>query len=87
MPSLQVLMGQKYGYRPIPAFIEAEEFEGMRGLLPAEGEARAALDRWYVRDDNAVPAQYVLQPIDSVLTDYHSSVSRQSEHFGHVRKK
>ncbi|WAQ98657.1 NWD2-like protein [Mya arenaria] len=71
----EVLMGQKYGYRPIPAFIEAAEFEGMRALLAAEGEdaeGLATLGRWYIRDDNSVPPQYVLQPIDSVLTNYHS---------------
>lgn len=71
----QVLMGQKYGYRPIPAFIEAQEFETLRRVLVEDGEEDlSVLDLWYLKDSNSVPPQYVLQPIDSILKNYDSLV-------------
>lgn len=69
-----MLLGQKYGYRPIPASIDLEEFEIIRKHLDDEEFDLSLLDVWYVRDDNSVPPQYVLQPIDSVLRNYDSSV-------------
>jgi len=69
-------MGQKYGYRPIPAIIETSEFELLRRLLDEDGEDDlTVLDIWYLKDSNSVPPQYVLQPIDSVLKNYDSLVS------------
>lgn len=69
-------MGQKYGYRPIPAMIDAQEFETLRQLLDEDGEDDlSVLDIWYLKDSNSVPPQYVLQPIDSVLKNYDSLVS------------
>lgn len=68
-------MGQKYGYRPIPAFIEAQEFETLRRVLVEDGEEDlSVLDLWYLKDANSVPPQYVLQPIDSILKNYDSLV-------------
>ncbi|KAH3837292.1 hypothetical protein DPMN_110677 [Dreissena polymorpha] len=68
-------MGQKYGYRPIPAFVEAEEFEAIRSHVVEED--LELLDLWYVRDDNSVPPQYVLQPINTILRNYDSSVRQR----------
>ena len=61
-----MLIGQKYGYRPIPASIEADEFEALHKLLGEQGSDLSALNVWYLKDENAVPAQYVLQPINSI---------------------
>jgi len=78
----QALLGQKYGYRPFPPTIDAEEFSAIRAELAAEaGEdeedsgndrqaSLALLDTWFKRNTNVVPPVYRLQPISSVLPDY-----------------
>ncbi|KAL3867039.1 hypothetical protein ACJMK2_044276 [Sinanodonta woodiana] len=71
-PNFVALIGQKYGYRPIPAMIAAVEFEVLRSCLDIAGEDLHVLDKWYRKDDNALPAEYVLQPISSILNDYNS---------------
>jgi hypothetical protein len=68
-----MLIGQKYGYRPIPASVDADEFEIIRRHLEDEDDL-SLLDVWYIRDENTVPSQYVLQPIDSILKNYDSPV-------------
>lgn len=58
-PNFLVLLGDRYGWRPLPPVIPAREMEGMRDLFTAEVSGRVA--EWYRRDENAVPADYVLQ--------------------------
>ena len=70
----QALIGQKYGYRPIPASVDGEEFEIIRAELEQQSEDLRLLDTWYLRDENCVPPQYVLQPINAILKNYDSSV-------------
>ena len=62
-PNFIVLLGDRYGWRPPPAEVPAEEFEAIRAGVTDAGAA-AALDEWYKRDDNAVPPLYLLQPRD-----------------------
>ena len=33
------------------------------------------MDTWYRRDDNTVPAVFILQPISSILTNFNNKVS------------
>lgn len=76
-PNFIVLLGDRYGWRPLPPEIEAEEFEEILGVLSENQrrllcfeeipEALLYQDRrertgWYRRDDNAVPAVYCLRP-------------------------
>jgi WD40 repeat protein len=72
-PNFIVLLGNRYGWRPLPPQVPADEFEELlkftgtpeeRALLccpppPVEPEPGR---HWYRRDDNAVPASYVLRP-------------------------
>jgi hypothetical protein len=69
-PNFIILLGDRYGWRPLPYAIPAAEFEA---LLPHLTEAEHAMacwregqpadaQGWYRRDDNALPAEYVLQP-------------------------
>ena len=58
-PNFLILLGDRYGWRPLPHRIDASEFEALFGALDAPD--RSALRRWYRRDDNARPAEYVLQ--------------------------
>jgi hypothetical protein len=60
-PNFIVLLGDRYGWRPAPYEIPADEYAGIRDLSDS-GEDRRLLDRWYERDDNAVPPVYVLRP-------------------------
>ncbi|KAK0046460.1 NACHT and WD repeat domain-containing protein 2 [Biomphalaria pfeifferi] len=71
-PNFIVFLGQKYGYRPIPAEILASEFELLRECTKQSAEELHLLDEWYKRDDNYVPAVYVLQPISSIFTNFNN---------------
>lgn len=59
-PNFLVLLGDRYGWRPLPAHVPADEFEAIRAATPP-GDL-LLLDAWYRKDDNAVPPEYVLLP-------------------------
>jgi WD40 repeat protein len=59
-PNFVVLLGDRYGWRPLPEVVDADEFEALKALLAPEH--LAAAEAAYYRDDNAVPAEYVLKP-------------------------
>ncbi len=60
-PSFLVLVGQRYGWRPLPSRIDAALFQQLVGSpTAAAGQDAALLRRWYVLDRNAVPAQLEL---------------------------
>jgi WD40 repeat protein len=65
-PNFLVLLGDRYGWRPLPHEFSAEDFEAIVGALPGSSDVSSAdrmvLERWYRRDDNATPSMYVLQP-------------------------
>lgn len=67
--SFQTFLGQKYGYRPFPAKIVASEFEKLLGAVESNDDLQL-LKHWFWRDDNSVPAEYLLQPITSLLPHY-----------------
>ena len=57
-PNFVVLLGDRYGWRPLPEVVDAEEFETVTARLAPEDAAVAAAA--YDRDDNAVDPEYVL---------------------------
>jgi hypothetical protein len=59
-PNFVVLLGDRYGWRPLPEIVAAPEFETVASLLSPTD--RIAAHAAYHRDDNAVPPQYVLVP-------------------------
>ena len=76
-PNFIVLLGNRYGWRPLPAEIEAREFEELLAQVPDADKTLLATDGpvpawrdgqrvarvgWYRKDLNAVPAMYLLQP-------------------------
>ena len=75
-PNFLVLMGDRYGWRPLPPAIPAEEFAAVSSCYAADAAARTLLDRWYWRDDNAVPVAYVLQPRPAQYADWAAVESR-----------
>jgi hypothetical protein len=59
-PNFVVLLGDRYGWQPVPAEIPADRFTEILGRV-ADSKDKAALEFWYRRDDNAVPPAYFLQ--------------------------
>jgi WD40 repeat protein len=61
-PNFLMLIGDRYGWRPLPTEIPAEEFEAILAILATDDERCDLLNRWYCCDDNALPPHYRLQP-------------------------
>ncbi len=61
-PNFVLLLGQRYGWRPLPAVIPAPEFDAIFEAIQDAG-AKAILERWYQLDENALPdGERVLRP-------------------------
>jgi len=61
-PNFILLLGERYGWRPLPEEIPEDEFKEIEQHVK-DPEDRNLLSEWYRRDDNAVPdAMYCLQP-------------------------
>lgn len=59
-PNFLILLGDKYGWQPIPEIIPEDEMNAILGVL--DGRDKALTQKWYHLDENAIPAEYVLQP-------------------------
>ncbi len=66
-PNFIILLGERYGWCPLPPQIPADEFKKLSNQVPKADQP--LLDKWYLRDDNAVPSEYVLQPWDDHTYD------------------
>ncbi|XP_028397582.1 NACHT domain- and WD repeat-containing protein 1-like [Dendronephthya gigantea] len=75
-PNFITFLGQKYGYRPFPAKIEENEFQQLIGAVDGD-EDRATLQRWFRLDSNAVPREYILQPVTSILPNYRNESNQE----------
>ncbi len=60
-PNFIALLGDRYGWRPLPAEIPAGEFAAIEAAVTAP-DHRALLSTWYRLDENAVPPVWCLQP-------------------------
>ena len=68
-PNFLILLGDRYGWEPVPARIESQEYLILRAHAnSAEGEL---LDRWYIHDENAAPSQHALKRRDEDFDEYH----------------
>ena len=56
-PNFVILLGRRYGWRPVPSEIPSSLFER---LVEAAGRDDRLLRRWYVADTNAVPPRHRL---------------------------
>ena len=66
-PNFVVLLGDRYGWRPLPEVIDGSEFATVQALLsPAD---RSTAEAAYYRDDNAVPPEYLLKPRGEAADD------------------
>jgi WD40 repeat protein len=59
-PNFIVLLGNRYGWRPLPYEIPNDEYEKI--ISSIYGNDKLLLEQWYQRDDNADPGVHVLQP-------------------------
>lgn len=60
-PNFIILLGDRYGWCPLPSQIPSDEFDQIYQHTTNTQE-RALLDMWYKLDKNALPPEYVLQP-------------------------
>ena len=67
-PNFIVLLGDRYGWRPLPPQIEAGEFDSLLTRLTKKDEKKRLL-QWYRRDDNAAPLEYCLLPRSGEFVD------------------
>ncbi|CAG9265289.1 hypothetical protein PUN4_50051 [Paraburkholderia unamae] len=63
-PNFLALLGDRYGWRPLPDSLPLAVYEAITSTLDAP--ARADLALAYLRDDNAVPARYMLKATDAL---------------------
>ena len=73
-PNFLVLLGNRYGWRPLPEEISVAEFQALERAAAqvatnTDEPAAAVLQAWYRRDDNAVPPVYLLQSRRQQLPD------------------
>lgn len=59
-PNFVILMGQRYGWRPLPPHISSQEFHKIEKHIAAAD--RSLLNEWYRPDENALPSRHYLQP-------------------------
>ena len=82
--TVQTFIGQRYGSRPLPAKIADEEMQQvLQCLQPKDSDLLVPsedldlLKAWYRKDDNAVPVEYVLQPIKQMAQAHNSKVDTE----------
>ncbi|OCU00805.1 NACHT domain- and WD repeat-containing protein 1 [Xenopus laevis] len=69
-PSFIALVGNRYGFRPIPRVISEEEFNILFNKIQRNESDAQLLTKWFWKDMNTVPPTYVLQPITTHLPHY-----------------
>ena len=67
-PNFVILLGEKYGWQPIPEIIPEEEMTSILKVLSEDD--KKLINKWYRLDENADPAEYVLQPRSEDLKEY-----------------
>ena len=69
-PNFVILLGEKYGWQPIPEIIPEEEMISIFRMISEDD--KTLISKWYRLDENAVPAEYLLQPRQEDLKEYQS---------------
>ena len=59
-PNFLILLGDRYGWRPLPEVVPQEEFESVRQQVKRDSDGKL-LDAWYELDENAVPPHLLPQ--------------------------
>jgi hypothetical protein len=65
-PHFAIMLGERYGWIPLPATVEAKEFELVKQEILKEfsnnNDVIEYINFWYKKDENAIPNVYKLQP-------------------------
>ncbi|XP_031731172.1 NACHT domain- and WD repeat-containing protein 1 [Anarrhichthys ocellatus] len=69
-PAFIALLGNRYGHRTLPRLIPEKQFEVLLSKLSKNPEGLKQLNKWFLKDNNAVPPTYVLQPITTHFSHY-----------------
>jgi hypothetical protein len=64
-PNFLILLGNRYGWQPVPAKIPGDEMEKILQVT----DKKDLLNKWYQLDENSIPAEYILQPRSKELPD------------------
>ena len=68
-PNFLVLVGNHYGWRPLPPQIPTAEYDQILDVTGERRRIRALLETWYRRDDNADPPEHRLRPRTDEFVD------------------
>lgn len=60
-PNFLILLGDRYGWRPLPEEISTDEFQKLENAVTAESASLKVLKAWYPLDANAIPAVHILR--------------------------
>jgi NACHT domain- and WD repeat-containing protein len=85
-PNFIVLLGDRYGWQPLPLEILASEFEQIINAITDRGE-RLLVESWYRRDDNTIPPTYCLQPRQDEFIDPDKWASAESTLHGILERE
>lgn len=61
-PNFLILLGDRYGWQPIPEIIPKDEGDAIGSFL--SGKQKEIFEHWYKQDFNSIFGHYVLQPKD-----------------------
>lgn len=67
-PNFLILLGNRYGWQPLPSKIPHFEMEE---IFPnVVSNEKDILNKWFRLDENAIPAEYILQPREDENVEY-----------------
>ncbi|KAM6921186.1 NACHT domain- and WD repeat-containing protein 1 [Xenentodon cancila] len=69
-PSFIALLGNRYGHRALPHLIPEKQFEILLSKLSKNPEGVMLMQQWFLKDNNAIPTIYVLQPVTAHFPYY-----------------
>lgn len=67
-PNFLILLGDKYGWQPIPEVIPQVEMTAIYNIT--QDKDKETLNIWYKLDENAVPPEFILQPRTKEYSEY-----------------
>lgn len=68
-PNFLIMLGDRYGWIPLPNKIESSEFETILDSIKTEEEKELLLT-WYYQDKNQIPVSYILKQRTDEYIDY-----------------
>ena len=67
-PNFLIMVGDRYGWVPLPYAIEQNEYETILSLVSSEEQNQLSL--WYQLDKNQIPVSYILKERTDAYTDF-----------------